>query len=446
MVQGCPIVVTLGARPEGMNLKNGQQTENPSAMRLAVKRTTPLGGRPSNRWKVFSPGGPRTMPRVGDPYVEELEGGLKCRRRGLFVFWQCPQTGKVYGKSPQPCSKLDCLTCHPQVARRRGVRLMERFGGPPLFKATFTVPEEFRGYLGVEQCAELRRLLGGVVLDWALAEFGASVGLVVAFHPTGDVCGSCRGGPLHPRGGVCAPHDRIPAGMSGACPRCGAPPSWLPHFDLLMPLLGLRGAEPIRLPRSPSKASRDRLKARYADLLLTLAVVMRVSLRPKTAAMLCSQQDVRRAVVHYQTRVHPENKAHAFRYSARPFTAYCAGGELGSLRTPAAYGLAAPGATKRSPGHVPRIRDDPDRAAEQAPCSCPVCSWRAAVSAAVEKEPLLCTCCKVPQPLRIFAIARRGSELMRHLSWIPDYHPPPRRARGSPTPHSPGWAGAPLRR
>ena len=414
-------MVTLGARPDGVNSTYGQQTLNPSpwartlqalAARKTQARTTPLGGRPSNRWRMFSPDGnpPRTIPRVGVPYVELLPGG-RCRRRGVLVYWQCPVSKRLV-KTHQPCTKLDCQTCQPAVAKRRGARLAERFAGAPLFTGVFTFPDEYLPFLGVEQLTELRKLLAQLVQSWARSEYGAEVGLVLCLHPTGDRCKVCTWNTTKTgrRGGVVS--KGIPAGISGSCPRCGAPPRWRPHFDLLMPLVGLRNGEPIHLPRKPSNRSRDRLKARWADLLLTLAVVMRIPVRERTAAMLCSLHDVKRSVVHFGQRYTATEKGHAFRYSARPFTSFCAGGDLGSLRSPAVYGLAAPGATKRAPGHD----------ADADSCSCSVCCWREHVREPKEREYFECECCAVPQRLEFIDCARRGSEKARLLSFVPDYH------------------------
>ena len=376
-----------------------------------------LGGRPSNKWRCFDPecNPPRTMPTVGAPYVEAEPGGW-CQRRGISIVWTCPVTNRPV-RTHQPCTRLDCQTCQPAVARRRGARLMERFGGDAVFKGTFTVPQEFRDHLGAEQLRELRRLLGQMVLGWGRREFNAELGAVVCFHPTGDECDVCNAKlAAFP---VAGSSPGIAPGISGKCSKCGAPPAWRPHFDVLIPLLGLRGDRVVRLGQRRGdgsiwveKRKAAKLKALWADLLLTLAVVMKCQLRSKTADMLCGLQDMRRAVVHFNVRRSEEQIGHAFRYSARPFTAYCVTDDLGSLRSPAVYGLASPGATKSAQDH--------DReAAKDFACTCRVCRWRAGVAHHVEREGFKCTCCDVPQPLQLLDVYSRFGPKARLWDWVP---------------------------
>ena len=387
-------------------------------------------GRPSKAWKTWDRYAEPPQVKPARPYIEKEDGGRWCQRRGVDVIWQCVQSGRPY-RTHQPCTALDCATCYPRVKMRRGKRIAERIGGGALGAWVFTVPHELRNKIGIPQAQDLRAKLAAMLRGCFRREYGAEIGLVVAFHPSGDRCDRCN----HKEA-----EDPLRANVTGACPRCGAPPRWLPHFDVLMPLQGTRGGAIYRLPYPLPRAVLGRIKAAWSDLILTIAAATNAHLRDETAALLaqggaapdartcdgvdggCGQcsicRNLRRSIVDYRY-MQPSaigKKIHRITYSARPFPAWCADNDegdpaIGSLRTPAPYGLAAPGATKGAKDHT----DAED-------CACIVCRWRDAVSLEMPAaEPPLCKCCTPPQPIEVVDLCKVHSQRWQALRWIELY-------------------------
>ena len=386
-----------------LNLTHGQQT---------LKCLPPgfSAGRPRrSRWAAWV-GLSHQTPRPSTPYTQA--DGEACQRYGVDVLWMCPETGQAV-RTHQPCKSLDCATCYPSVKKRRGLRVAESFGGVAQGFAVFTIPYELRRVVGPKQALDLRAKLAQLVIAWVERHWGARAGCVIAFHPAGDRCTAC---------GHKEPRDSQRANVQGGCPECGAPPTWLPHYDVLIPLLGIRGGAPYRLPYPvPHDALAD-LKSRWADMLLGIVAVSGVTLRDRTADMLCGADGMRRSVVDYRYAPSGANKRilHRYRYSLRPFPAWSAAARAegwAPLLTPGRYGLCGPGAAKGDVEHI-RHRWLPGMRPEE--CPCVVCRWREMVAADLERaEPLRCTCCAEPRDLVVVDVAKVHTERWRGWGWIP---------------------------
>ena len=316
-------------------------------------------GRPSrDRLAVFR-AQPVVRPLPSLPYVSRED---YCDRTGRVLVWRCPQSGKRF-QMHSGCDKLDCSTCYPRVAKKRGRRAYGQLGGAPLGAFVFTVPHELRACIGLDQAAELQRLLADMLKAWALDRWRCEVGFRIAFHPSGDRCERCN---YQARKQGAA----LPAWRTGKCPRCGAPPRWLPHFDVVMPMRGLRRGQVYRIPYLIAASDLEAIKAAWSRVMLQVSHAAGAQLRPATVAQLGAGL----GVVDYRFRLQKKHKLHRLRYSLRPFPAWSA--TLGRKLQPRAYGLAAPNA--RTPG---------------------IAAWRKAVSGHLSSETLKCSCC--PQPVAL---------------------------------------------
>lgn len=389
------------------------------------------GRKPSQRsdhhshYAPWEPPRRSTVPAPQMPYKSQSAG---CDRTGQFMIWQCPATGQTY-RIPQPCTRMDCATCYPRVKRRRGARHTERFGGTHCGAFTFTLPLELRASCGIEQAKALRRLLGIILQEWAASRWGCEIGAVIAFHPCGDRCSVCS-----PLGSSAAARKQArgkdpgaernndSAAVTGACPRCGAPPKWSPHFDAVIPGIGLRNGREYRLPYKLTIPDLADIKRRWSEAILRVVAVSGIALRPKTVGYLTRGEDphdpvemVRRPCVQYRFRTSARKIAHCWRYSMRPFPAFSAIG--GGLRTPARYGLCSPAAAKSRPRHIPATQLD-----EGEVCCCEVCEWRRTVAATpAESELPRCLCCYEPAELRPLGVFPWNHWItLGAVDWEPD--------------------------
>ena len=252
-----------------------------------------------------------------------------------------------------------------------------------------TVPSELRAVVGLVQATALRPMIAQLVADWAREWWKVRIGVVVCFHPTGDECKGCGW-----KKGEGIEGDAL--GVGGCCPSCGAPAPWLPHFDLLVPLLGiatelLSVADDGQLVvagtlrkihyKLPPGALRD-LRARWSTLIAAVADAAGVVLQDG-------------AVLHYCYRRTARKKLHRFGYSARPFPAFAnADRGIGRLRTYQGFGLCGPNA--KGPG---------------------VEEWRAAVAVPAEKRAMLCDCCSEKQEMKAIDVCREYTARFRLWKW-----------------------------
>lgn len=277
--------------------------------------------------------------------------------------------------------------CYPANKARGGRRLYERLGRVPLGAHVLTIPGALRGTVDVERAELLRPCVAELLERWALERWRVRIGVVVCFHPTGDRCERCgwsRRSEL----------DGEPLGVSGRCPRCSAPARWLPHFDVLVPLLGIRtDLERVRedgtrelagtlkpLPYAITPADIADLRRRWTELLLELADACGTKIDTETRARL----EETGVVTHYRFMLVERQKLHRFGYSARPFPAYA---HIGDLRTYRGYGLASTHAAGAG-----------------------VEEWKAAVRAPSPGRAMLCDCC--PEPAELVAV-----DVVREWTW-----------------------------
>lgn len=350
------------------------------------------------------------------PSYHAPEGVHYCDRTGRWICLQCPPSREVT-IAASSCNKLDCAMCFPKLKARRGARWLERFGAVAAGAYVFPTVLELRAVLGVDQAIDLRRMLGALLDGFYRDRWSVRTGSVIAFHPTGDTCEKCgwskgsqctvpdvdeRTGRVSYRwhkGRYCSrchwergPLDDAEAiGVSGKCPACSAPAPWNPHFDVVVPLLGIRtdlmrvGASGElelegRLKVLPPKLRPEDLadiKRRWSALQLELADARGIRLAPATRALL----EAGNAVMHYTALTDERQKGHRFSYSARPFPAFA--NAIGALRTYVGFGLCGPNAVGAG---VPE--------------------WRAKVRTEKVKRVLLCDCCDEPQELVIIDVVR----------------------------------------
>ena len=392
-----------------------------------------LGRKPHKRadhHSHFAPWAPprrAVVPSPSIPYQSASAAG--CDRTGQWMLWTCPRTGQTY-RAPQPCMRLDCATCYPKTKRRRGARHVERFGGVHALAFTFTLPLELRASCGIEQARALRRLLAIILQEWAQARWSAEIGAVIAFHPTGDRCQRCsahkgsRAARARAKGRKAGKErNGDSAAVTGSCPRCGAPPAWSPHFDAVVPGVGLRNGREYRLPPVLKIEDLADLKRRWSEAILRVVAVSGIALRSVTVGYLTRGDDthdpadiVRRPCLQYRHRIGARKVGHCWRYSMRPFPAYAAIGA--GLRTPARFGLCGPAAAKGRPGHIPATQLQPGEA-----CACEVCEWRRTVASTPAKTEMpRCQCCYDPAELVPLGVYHRHH-------WITlgavDLDPPP---------------------
>lgn len=416
------------SRPGTLNLNKGQQTKNP-----------PPGGRPKgDDYAAFRPTFPRSFVGPLAPLATN-PGKSYCDRTGLWVVWRCPSSGRVV-RTASPCARLDCATCYPHLKARRGRRLYSRFGKVPLGAFVFTLPRELRATVGLEQAAELRRMLAELVQGWAFDRWRVRIGVVVCFHPTGDRCARC-GWSRRSKG------DGEPIGVTGKCPRCSAPAQWEPHFDVLVPLLGIaQDLKAVRddgsievagtlrslpfhfAPRREGELAPELvdIRRRWSELVLQVADAAGARLS-RTMTVVDKWGDARErigtrerlergeAVIDYGFMLTERRKLHRYGYSARPFPAFANPDRgIGRLRTYQGFGLAGPHAT--GPG---------------------VEEWRAAVAVPETKRALLCDCCADRKELVPIDVVRDFTARFRLWMWARLHSscgPPP---DGAPRPSSP---------
>lgn len=411
---------------------SGTCGHTPGRLILTYGQKKISGRQPHKRSGHSSHFKPWTAPRVTvkpSPIVPHKSKTAGCDRTGKFMIWTCPRTGQTY-RTAQPCMRMDCATCYPRVKRRRGARHVERFGGVHALAITFTLPLELRASTGLDQAKALRKQLACILEEWALARWSAEIGTVIAFHPCGDRCHRCsanKGSRAARERAMGKEHGKErnadSAAVTGSCRRCGAPPEWSPHFDAIVPGLGLRNGKQYRLPPVLKLEDLADLKRRWSEAILQIVAVSGIALRPVTVGYLTRGEDtqdpaeiVRRPCLQYRHRIGAKKVGHCWRYSMRPFPAYAHIAR--GLRTPARYGLCGPAAAKGRAGHTPATQLAPGNV-----CGCVVCEWRRTVAAtpAVTEMPR-CLCCYDPAELVPLGVFHGRDPLVRDAV---DLDPPP---------------------
>lgn len=331
-----------------------ESSEGPAIRRRKARhggRRRGAGRRARSPFECFAEAS--STPTPGRPYTGDgPSGGGRCDRSSVEVVWRCPSGCGVW-RTKQDCSKLDCCCCFPKLKKRRGDRALETLGGVPLGGWTFTLPPALRDLCGVEQARVIRKQLAALVREVYFELFGVDVGIIVAFHPTGDQCRGC-GKRKNGRRKIDGEDVRID-GRRGRCPHCDEPDAWVPHFHVAVPLAGIRGGQVVSIPSFLSKEWEIAyMKRRYSEAVLA----------PASEAAGVPLQGVN---VHYLYRREVQRRRHRLRYDLRPFPAWSAAG-LGPLLTPQRYGLASAGAGWK--GHD----------AEDDECPCALCGWRKRVA------------------------------------------------------------------
>lgn len=261
-----------------------------------------------------------------------------------------------------------------------------------------TIPSVLRPVVGLDQASALRPMVAQLVQEWARDTWKVRVGLIVCFHPTGDTCARCGWSK-----GEAPDGDAL--GVGGCCPRCAEPAPWIPHFDVLIPLLGiatelLSVADDGHLVvagtlrkihfKIPGPALRD-LRRRWSAMLLEVARAAGLELDGPTLDVMLGG----RAGVHYSYRRTQRKKLHRFGYSMRPFPAFAnADRGIGRLRTYQGFGLCGPNA--QGPGVV---------------------EWRAAVAVPEKRIGLLCDCCAEKRELQAIDVVREWTARFRLWKW-----------------------------
>lgn len=256
-----------------------------------------------------------------EPGWAPQEGGEACTRTGRQFVFICKDC-KTLHVAPQPCMRLDCQACAGRVKSRRGARLFGAMGGQPVLHWVLTVHGSWWHALSPERVAALRPMVARLVMDWFKARRGFDVGVVVNIHPTGSTCERCR-----------HKHEGGELERTGQCSQCGAPAPWRPHFDCIIPAAAVKGdialSFPAYLPPEELLSFRDSWQA-FANRLADALGLPR-----------------QRAGVWHGFQRGAAKVAHALSYSSRPFPAFYQAMPR-SARSPARYGLLAPGAMRAS--------------------------------------------------------------------------------------------------
>lgn len=297
---------------------------------------------------------------------QEPSGSEHCTRTGRHFVYICPDCHTHY-IAPQPCMKLDCATCAGRVKARRGARHFQSLGGQAVLHWVLTFHGSWWHALSPARVHALRPLVAQLIQEWFKDVRNLEVGLLVSIHPTGSTCERCG-----------AKHDTGELERTGACPDCGAPAPWRPHFDIIIPAAGVRSGDvaltfPPYIPEDVLLTFRDR----WGDFCNRIADALKLERRPAQ-------------VWHgYQRR--PEKVAHALSYSGRPFPAFYDAMPR-SARSPQRYGLLAPGAL-RATGLRLRARE----------------LYRALVAGKLLEHPLRCAECGAE--LDLWGVVREGLAL-----------------------------------
>lgn len=258
------------------------------------------------------------QPEEGEPYLEVDHKGEPlpyCRRSGMRQVWQCGQghTGHRWVR----CARADCATCQEYTSERRGKRLARRFGGVSCAHIVLTLPPVLVDLVGVEQIPALRRAAADTLRAWYELTTECDVGVIVGTHPGGDET-----------------------------------PGWRPHFDCVVPLLGLSRWSPehpqnVELPYFRSERDLDLLRALWLG----------VCLRALRFAGVPPEQALHAPNVWYGFALDhsPDQVEHHYRYAARPFPTWAAGGSWpATLSRARAYGLCSR-PTSRKGVEVPEL-------------------------------------------------------------------------------------------
>ncbi|MCP4244587.1 MAG: hypothetical protein GY772_28940 [bacterium] len=304
-------------------------------------------------------------------------------------------------RAPQTCDTNDCRTCEPRVRSKRGERAYERYGGAGIAGAVFTLPDDWCEQLTPHRVRGLRRELAKMIVSWWQAR-GLLVGLRIAAHPCGDICHACG---WSPRG------DQEGLGALGACPNCGEPARWRPHFHVTWPLVGLRApnhrphwspGDVVRLPAFMDKSEIESLRAWWRRLLVRISEVRGAPEPPPEV------------VIHYAYKhAHEREKVqHRLSYDLRPFPSWSAGDGWGTLARATSHGLLAPSsraqglcACEPGTGHGDE---------------CPLALWRERIRGPVREKDSgpQCPCCEEPQPMILldlcFEWSRKGLLIFKH--------------------------------
>lgn len=205
--------------------------------------------------------------------------------------------------------RCDCPLCADRVARRRGDRAIGAIGAAELGVLVITFPPEFRPFMDLQVLQEIESRMLRTVRAWSRAALGGDVGGRSAWHPTGDVCGTCgRSGPE--------------LGKLGKCP-CGANAEYKPHLNIVFPaVVRTESGDMKRRHLYLTRGQLDLLRAAVNADLAEAAEVLGLSWDPK------------RLNLFWQYRRTKQNKRHALRYFLRPFPAW-------STPRPRVWGLTA---------------------------------------------------------------------------------------------------------
>lgn len=275
----------------------------------------------------------------GEALAEWWRDVHRCTRLGVKQVLQCEQghTGARW----LPCSKADCIMCHPRVQRRRGQRLFCSIGGSDLGHLVGTLPPELVDRVGVRQLIQLRTCWRQVVEEWARTWHRVEVGQVIACHPAGDT----------------------------------DPTVFRPHFDSVVMLeareLALGSWETLQRMRSPEEL--DYLRMLWAGQ----------TLRALRLAGVSAEDRVHHPQLWYGWRDARETgkMLHVLGYMARPFPHWSAGTWPRSISQARRYGLAAPQTTR------PGIND-----------------WRRRVRGHLERQDVPCFCEGCRSELEVIAV------------------------------------------
>lgn len=233
--------------------------------------------------------------------------GEPCPLTRMATGWRCGTCDQVY-LFPTGCHVLRCDSCGAELSSRRGKAFFEIAGGVSWGRYVFTMPSRLHELVGPKMVDKLRKRLAKLVEHWyaGRTKSGLLIGMKIAVHPEGE-------------------------------PEEGGEGKWLPHFHVIVPLLGVRpGHEEVReIKRWWTLDELAELRGLWGQVLAELALDLgdREPIAPN---------------VFYQYHAGVKDKLHGAKYDLRTFPAWSAG-ELGdtTLLSPRGYGLLSPNAAKK---------------------------------------------------------------------------------------------------
>lgn len=266
--------------------------------------------------------------------------------------------------------KLDCAVCASRVKARRGSRHYESLGGAPVLHWVLMLPSIWREQLSPERVHAIRPLVAALIGEWFLQVRGVEVGSLVSFHPTGSKC--AREG---------CTYEGPALALEGACPDCGEPAPWLPHYDVVIPAAGVRRGVALTFPAFMPEELLQEWRKAWRLFLERMGRELGLEGDP---APVCW--------AGYQHK--PEKIHHTIAYSGRPFPAFYEAMPRG-LRTPQRYGLLAPGALRTRDEDrqraIRRYREIVAGHLDKGALTCPDCDAELVLTSCVgtEKLPIL---------------------------------------------------------